>query len=133
MKYFIDTNIIVYNYSGTEPDKFRKASDAFIGADRVCSTQVLSELMNVLSTKFRFSWDQIEEILKEVIAVVDVSSVMIPTIKSAVQLSHRYRYTYYDSLILAAAIESHCNVLYSEDFQDGQEIEGVRIVNPFGN
>ena len=131
MKRFVDTNIVVYNYANVEPDKYRKASDAFLGIGRVCSTQVLSELSNVLSSKFHFTWPEIDAIADEVVSAVDILTVSITTIKKARALSERYKYSYYDSLILASAIEAGCDILYSEDFQHNQVIEGVRIVNPF--
>jgi predicted nucleic acid-binding protein len=132
MRRFVDTNIVVYNYAKTEPDKYRKASDAFLGVGRVCSTQVLSELSNVLSSnKFRFTWPEIDTIADEVVSAVDVLTVSIATIKKARALSERYHYSYYDSLILASVIEADCSILYSEDFQHNQIIEGVRIINPF--
>jgi len=49
----------------------------------------------------------------------------------ALRLSGRYRLSWYDSLILAAAIEGQCSVLYSEDFQHGQQFEDLRVENPF--
>jgi len=49
----------------------------------------------------------------------------------ALDLHKRYRYSFYDSLILAAALEASCVRLYSEDFQDGQQIEGLTLENPF--
>jgi hypothetical protein len=83
------------------------------------------------STKFRFSWPKIGAIMREVVSAVDVLTVSISTIAKAQALSDRYRYSYYDSLILASAIEARCEILYSEDFQHNQLIEGVRIINPF--
>jgi predicted nucleic acid-binding protein len=48
-------------------------------------------------------------------------------------LAERYQYSYFDSLILASALEAGCQILYSEDLQDGQRIENqLMIVNPFG-
>ncbi len=131
MSYFLDTNILIYNYAPDEPEKYRKANNAFLGIGRICSTQVLSELSNVLFTKFRFSWSTINDIVREVVTVVDVLTVSLTTIEHAHILSERYHYTYYDSLILASAIEATCTTLYSEDFQHNQLIEGVRIINPF--
>ena len=49
----------------------------------------------------------------------------------ALEISQRYKYGFYDSLIIAASIKSNCRFLYSEDFQHGQVIEGVEIVDPF--
>ena len=49
----------------------------------------------------------------------------------AISLQERWRFTFYDSLIIAAALEASCEVLYTEDLQDGQEIESLTIVDPF--
>jgi predicted nucleic acid-binding protein len=49
----------------------------------------------------------------------------------ALDIQARYRYGFYDALIIAAALSDGCSRLYSEDFQDGQRIEGLTIVNPF--
>ncbi|HKH35057.1 MAG TPA: hypothetical protein VKA80_13010 [Beijerinckiaceae bacterium] len=51
--------------------------------------------------------------------------------RSALDISRRYGFTIYDSLILSAAKEARCRVLYTEDLQDGQTIEGVLVRNPF--
>lgn len=54
------------------------------------------------------------------------------TIKRACQIADRYRFSFYDSLIISAALESNCTVLYSEDLHDGQVIEGTLTVkSPF--
>jgi predicted nucleic acid-binding protein len=49
----------------------------------------------------------------------------------ALDLQARYRYGFYDSLVIAAALDAGCTQLYSEDLQDGQRIEGLTITNPF--
>ena len=51
--------------------------------------------------------------------------------EQALALNARYRYSFYDSLIIAAALEAGCQRLLSEDMQHGQQIEQLRIVNPF--
>jgi predicted nucleic acid-binding protein len=55
----------------------------------------------------------------------------IPLYKRALGVQARYGYSFYDSLIVAAALDAGCNRLYSEDMQDGQRIEGLTIENPF--
>ena len=59
-------------------------------------------------------------------------NVSVATIQQAWLIGEKYGYSYFDSLVLASALESHCDVLYSEDMQDGQLIEScLKIVNPF--
>jgi predicted nucleic acid-binding protein len=55
----------------------------------------------------------------------------IDLLKSALELKERCRYSFYDSLIIAAALEADCDLLYSEDLHHGQQIGRLRIVNPF--
>jgi predicted nucleic acid-binding protein len=99
--------------------------------DCIISTQVLSELSNVLSKKFLFSWKEILSVYDEMAALFNVHVVNSATIAKAIALAERYKYSYYDSLILASAREAECATLFSEDFQDGQIIDGVKVVNPF--
>jgi predicted nucleic acid-binding protein len=130
-KTFLDTNIIAYNYDDAEPDKCLFISDLLVTVERNISTQVFSELANLLSKKFKFSWSAIAAAHSELNANFTLHLVTAHTIAKAVSLAERYKYSYYDSLILASAIEAQCEILYSEDFQHNQLIEGVRIINPF--
>jgi len=76
---------------------------------------------------------------KEVVAATDLIRSLcgnpvpltIEIHENAVRISQRYRYHIYDSLVIAAALQARCSVLYSEDMQHGQTIDTVRIVNPF--
>ncbi len=131
MKKFFDTNIIAYTYDTAEPEKYEIASTLLPQSFAVTSTQVLGELSNVLSGKFKFSWSSIKDVLRQITSKFQIHVITTTTILKAVSLSERYKYSYYDSLILASAIEAECSILYSEDFQHNQIIEGVRIVNPF--
>lgn len=131
MKVFLDTNIVAYNYDEAELEKCLQISELLARLERTISTQVLSELANILSKKFKFSWNAIALAHKELKANFDLHLVTAHTIQKAVALAERYKYSYYDSLILASAIEAQCEILYSEDFQHKQIIEGVRILNPF--
>jgi predicted nucleic acid-binding protein len=92
---------------------------------------VLSELANVLSKKYSFSWQQIASVYKELTNLFDIVLIKPESVRKAIEISEQYRYSYYDSLILASALEAECSILYSEDFQHGQIIEGMKIINPF--
>ena len=130
-KTFLDTNIVVYLYSGDEPEK-QAAALAFIEENPVVSTQVLSELANTLSRKFDLSFDVVAQSVAEVRDACTVIPVMPDTILQALALAQKYRYAYYDSLILAAALLAGCETLATEDMQHGQVIEGtLKIHCPF--
>lgn len=131
-KIFLDTNIVVYLYSGDEPEKQAVALALIEQSNPVVSTQVLSELANTLSRKFGLSYDVVAQAVAEVRDACTVVPVMPDTIAQALDLAQKHRYSYYDSLILAAALSAGCETLATEDMQHGQVIEGVlEIRNPF--
>lgn len=130
-KVFLDTNIVVYLYSGDEPEK-QTAALALIKQNPVVSTQVLSELANTLSRKFALPYDVVAQAIAEIRDACTVIAVTPDTIAQALALAQKYRYAYYDSLILAAALSAGCETLATEDMQHGQVIEGaLTIHNPF--
>ena len=131
-KVFIDTNVLIYGYSEDEPDKRQRAIDCVRSGEAWISTQVLNETINVLKRKFSLSYSQIREAVQELSEGFPIVLVSVNTIEMALNLAERYQYSYFDSLILASALEAGCQILYSEDLQDGQRIENqLMIVNPF--
>jgi len=131
-KIFLDTNILVYLYSGDEPEKQTAALALIEQSNPVISTQVLSELANTLSRKFSLPYDAVAQVLEEVRDAFPVIPVMADTILQALALAQKYQYSYYDSLILAAALSSGCDTVATEDMQHGQIIENtLTIQNPF--
>ncbi|MGZ4956247.1 MAG: PIN domain-containing protein [Methylobacter sp.] len=131
--YFFDTNVLVYLYSIDEPEKQQAALKQIeVNENRWISTQVLSELSNTLRKKFNLEYSNIANVVTEIQQSFQVITVKPDTIEHALQLAQTYRYSYYDSLILAAALEKTCCVLYSEDMQNQQIIDQqLTIVNPF--
>ena len=131
-KTFIDTNILVYAFTADEPDKQEIALKFLDGCMPVVSTQVLKEFSNVLLRKGKVGLENIKEIIGEITDVAEVVNEEIAHIFASFDIHERYRFSFYDSLIIAAAVASRCQVLLSEDLQDGQVIEGgLKIVNPF--
>ena len=130
---FFDTNVLVYLYSIDEPKKQQAALKQIeVGENRWISTQVLSELSNTLRKKFNLEYSVIVNVLNEIQESFQVVTVLPGTIEHALHLAQTYRYSYYDSLILAASLEKSCRFLYSEDMQHQQIIDQqLTIVNPF--
>jgi predicted nucleic acid-binding protein len=94
--------------------------------------KIFDETINVLKRKFSLSYSQIREAVQELSEGFPVVLVSVNTIEMALNLAERYQYSYFDSLILASALEARCQILYSEDLQDGQRIENqLMIINPF--
>lgn len=128
---FIDTNILLYLYSADEPEKQFRARQ-LVKEGAWISTQVLSEMANVLHRKFGVAYPDIAAALLEIRAACAVHQVTPNTIARALVLAGRYRYAYYDSLILAAALECGCCELASEDMQDGFVVDSLLTIrNPF--
>jgi predicted nucleic acid-binding protein len=131
-KVFIDTNVLIYAYSEDDPDKRQRVIDCVRSGEAWISTQVLNETINVLKRKFSLSYSQIRDAVQELSEGFPIVLVSVNTIEMALNLAERYQYSYFDSLILASALEAGCQILYSEDLQDGQRIENqLMIVNPF--
>lgn len=128
--HFFDTNVLLYLLS----DDFAKAdvAEALLAKGGLISVQVLNEFTSVASRKLGMSWKEIREILDTVRAVCSVVPVTIESHDHAIDLSERYGFSIYDSLILASAILAGCATLFTEDLQNGQRIDDQVIVsNPF--
>jgi predicted nucleic acid-binding protein len=129
-KPFLDTNILVYAFALNDPRS--SCAEALLAAGGVVSVQVLNEFVNVSRRKLRREWAEIEDALRVLRTILDPP---IPlTIKlhdTAVWLARDHGFPFYDSLIISVAIRAGCGILYSEDMQHGQTVDGVTIRNPF--
>lgn len=131
-KCFVDTNALIYCYSDTEPYKKQRAIDVSKGENVFISTQVLNEFTNVLAKKFKLGWDVVEKSLDEITGNYLIVINYPETIKQACTIADKYHFSFYDSLIIASALEAECSFLYSEDLKHNQIIEKkLRIINPF--
>ena len=133
MKY-LDTNILVYALQSDNPRKQEIAlaiiKDGYEHGNAVISTQVLSELCNIMYRKLNRTREQIENSLSffKDLCALDVGFVDVQT---AVFLKDKYQIQYYDAQHLAAAHRLNCQDFYSEDLSDGQVYEGIKVINPF--
>jgi predicted nucleic acid-binding protein len=131
-KIFIDTNVLLYLYSEDDTSKRDVVNLLFDKNECVLSTQVLIEFMNVGLKKFNISHDKMIEALIELESNFQIHINTTQSIKLASLISQKYKYSWFDSLIMASALESKCTSLITEDMQHNQPIENsIRIVNPF--
>ena len=129
---FLDSNVLVYSYSNSEIQKQEIARQLIVGSNSRISTQVLQELCNIVTRKFKFTYEQAATAITEICQNNSVHINTEDTVLQACQIAGRYGFSFFDSLIVSAALESNCAVLYSEDMQDGQVIEGkLTVRNPF--
>ena len=136
-RYFLDTNVFVYCFDRQDRRKQKRAEDLVEQAlsDHLgtISTQVVQEFLNVATKKFARPMDRNESraYLDTVLSPLCEAFPTIALYHEALGVQSDTGYSFYDSLIIAAALETGCAVLYSEDLQEGQTIRGLKIVNPF--
>ena len=96
------------------------------------STQVLIEFANVYARKLKVVWPGVEAAILEITKELSVHQTAITTVTHATRLAQRCGFSWFDALIVAAALECGCETLYSEDLQHGQVIENsLTVLNPF--
>jgi predicted nucleic acid-binding protein len=131
-KAFVDTNVFVYLQSTTDAEKRDVSRKVIDVLDCVCSTQVLSELANVLVRKARIPHNRVGEIIDGTVQVCELAIVTHTTVQDALRIAKENVLGLYDSIIVASALESGCEYLVSEDLTDGQRIEDkLTIVNVY--
>ena len=127
---FIDTNILIYLLS--LDSKKKDIARTFLSNHNLISTQVVNEYCNICLKKFNLSTSDTQETLISITQRVQVCNIDLDTIFLALKIKHKYKYQYYDSLIIASAIENKCSILYSEDLQHNQIVDNkLKILNPF--
>jgi len=133
---FVDTNIFIYASleEKQQGDKRDKAINLFqILSDKkvFISTQVLHEFYSVM---LRHGIDEklIQDKLDVITRETKLSVIKLKTVKRCWDMRLKYKYSYWDCLMLASALENECGILYSEDMQNKQIIEhSLQVVNPF--
>jgi predicted nucleic acid-binding protein len=130
-KPFLDTNVVLYAFR--EGDSRAQKAEDLLARGGLISVQVLNEFAAVARRKLTKSWGEVRRALGILrVFCPEPVPLTVKTHEAALQIAERYKYSVYDGLILAAALESGCNVVYSEDLQDGQVIENsLTIQNPF--
>ena len=138
VEFFIDTNVFVYQLEGLDTRKAGIANELIergIATRTACiSFQVIQECINtaIRKAEVRLTEDEMRRYVEDVLAPLYRVQPGVRLYGKSLDIHARYRFGFYDSLIVAAALEAGCNSLYTEDLQHGQRIEGVTIVNPFG-
>lgn len=135
-RFFLDTNILLYCFDSHAGKKRSRAIDLVseaLDGHGVISFQVVQEFLNVATRKFKKPMSgsdarsYLQKVLKPLCAIH--SSVLLYS--SALSIGEDYRFSFYDSLIIASAGLGGCDTLYSEDLQSGQRVRGILIENPF--
>lgn len=127
---FLDTNVLLYLLSG-DPAKADRVED-LLASGAAVSVQVLNEFASVAVRKLGMTLAEAREALGPIIALCTIAPLTLQVHERGLQIAERHGFSLYDSLIVAAALESGCSTLYTEDLHDGQLVERtLKIRNPF--
>jgi predicted nucleic acid-binding protein len=129
-KPFFDTNVLLYAFR--EGDRRNETARNLLMRGGLTGVQALNEFVAVARRKLGMSWTDISRALAAVCTLCPAPvPLTLETHEKALQIAERYSYHIYDSLLIAAALQASCTLLYSEDMHDGQVIESLTIRNPF--
>ncbi len=127
---FFDTNVLIYTVSGDAAKA--DCAEAAVADGGWISVQVMNEAAHVLRRKYRREWDDIHLFLERISSILETAPLDIETHRLGLNIAEAHKTGIYDSMIVAAALLSGCDTLYSEDMHDGLIIDGrLTIVNPF--
>jgi predicted nucleic acid-binding protein len=136
-RFFLDTHIVVYCFDRTDARKQEVAKKlvtrALTSELGVVSNQVLQEFCNVASNsrKLNLASEQTIAYVNLVLQPLNKIATEPALLEKALSIQMQFRFTFYDSLIIAASLEAGCTTLFSEDMQHGQVVESLQIANPF--
>lgn len=136
-RFFLDTNVFVYELSGAAPAKrviaARLVDHALESGKGIVSFQVVQEFFSVAFRRFAppMSTAEAEQVLALTFRPLLAVHSSYPLYERALELARKHSFSWYDALIVASALEGKCRILYSEDFQHGQKFGDLQIQNPF--
>jgi len=134
-KIFFDTNIVLYSVDSKNPEKQDKARKITRESSKqksgVISTQVLQEYVAIDIKKFRRDPLIVKQLFKDWQRDFEVIIMRPNIIEDAIEIGIIYRLSFWNSLIVAAALAARCGILMTEDLHHGQTIQGLTILNPF--
>jgi predicted nucleic acid-binding protein len=131
---FIDTNVLVYAASNAAPDQAKRqvARELLTRPDIAFSAQVLQEFYAVAVSRQRLQMTHDEAVaVLESLAAFPVWPISRELVLEAIDAKQRFGISYWDAAILTAARQMGCQTLFSEDLNDGQDFDGVTVINPF--
>lgn len=135
-EFFLDTNVLIYAFTGQDAGKkicSRELHELALGGHGIISFQVVQEFLNTAQKKFatQFKEDDLREFLDKALWPLCEILPSRELYEQAIALRGEMGLSFYDSLIVAAALAGGCTTLFSEDLQTGRKIRGLEIKNPF--
>ncbi len=127
---FIDANVLLYLASRDE-QKILKV-EAVLAQGGTISVQILNEIANVARRKMRLGWDETIAFVEQFRLLLKVVPLTEQIHGNGLKLAQRYQLSVYDGQVVAAALDSGCSILLSEDMHHGLKVEDrLEIRNPF--
>lgn len=133
-KVFLDSNLWIYLHAQNPIDKSHKVRTLVANnfASVVVSTQILGEIYHVLTRKRLTTPEIARQLVLEMVTKFPVLEIGTVEVLQALDVTARFGYSYWDSLIISTALNGGCEAIYSEDMQHNQKIENkLYILNPF--
>jgi predicted nucleic acid-binding protein len=132
---FFDTNVLVYADDQGVPAKQRRAVDLVAEHRRagsgVVSLHVLQEYFVAVTRKLKVD-PRVARRKIELLAEFDVATADVADILAAIDLHRLHGFSFWDAMVLRSAKQAGCSVIFSEDVPDTREVDGLKVVNPFG-
>jgi len=129
----LDTNILIYAF-GKQDDARKQVAIEIISKCNIISLQVVNETIYVLQRKFKFPNSELNKVVEFIKQNFVISDLNINALDTTLKIAETYGFSFWDSMMVAAALNNHCSILYSEDLHHNQIIEGrLQIVNPFSD
>lgn len=127
---FLDTNVLVYAFGA---DERSARAQELLAAGGWVGIQNLNEFANVALNKLKMSWSELHDALRQIQVLCRLAApIDLNLHQQALMLAERYRLHIFDALVLASALRTGCDILWSEDMQHGLVVEGrLTIRNPF--
>jgi predicted nucleic acid-binding protein len=127
---FIDANVLLYLASADERKITRV--EVILAQGGTISVQILNEIANVARRKMRMEWAETIAFVERFRLLLTVAPLTEQIHEDGLRLAERYRLSVYDGMVVAAALQTGCSVLLSEDMHHGLKVEGrLEIRNPF--
>lgn len=130
---FIDSNILIYTIDDNEKTKQQIANnivEQLSENNGIISTQVLQEFYNIATKKLNIPKEHVKILIERLSDCFIVHKNSVSDIIRAIEISIKTQFSFWDSLIISAAIAENCSFIYTEDLNPGQIIDGVALKNP---
>ena len=127
----IDSNILIYAF-GSQNEVKKRVAKSILSDCQAVSIQTINETVFILQRKFNYTMIELDEIIQFFKYNFLIRDLTVTILEKAMHVMNIYKYSFWDSMMLASALVNNCEVFYSEDMHHNQIIENrLKIINPF--